>query len=51
MFTAGDAATTEGLSRMWAKGDAVPPAFRLADAELEGFMREALAIYQQKRNR
>jgi hypothetical protein len=50
MFTAGDAETAAGLERMWATDDAVPASYRLADADLDRFMAEALTIYRQKRN-
>ena len=50
MFTAGDAETAAGLERMWATGQAVPASYRLADAELERLMAEALTIYREKRN-
>jgi DNA-binding transcriptional MerR regulator len=50
LFTAGDADTAEGLGRMWARRESMPAAYRLADADLEGFMAEALAIYRQRRN-
>ena len=50
MFTAGDAETAAGLERMWSTDQAVPAAYRLADADLGRIMAEALTIYRQKRN-
>jgi DNA-binding transcriptional MerR regulator len=49
MFTAGDAETAAGLERMWSTGEAVPPKYRLADADLEHLMANALTIYRQRR--
>jgi hypothetical protein len=49
MFTAGDAETAAGLERMWSTGEAVPPTYRLADADLERLMADALTIYRERR--
>jgi DNA-binding transcriptional MerR regulator len=49
MFTAGDTDTAAGLQRLWAKPESLPQSYRLADAELERFMVDALTLYQQKR--
>ena len=51
LFTAGDVDTEAGLARARARPELVPQAYRLADADLECFMLDALTIYRQKRNR